>query len=43
MSANEMFFGNVIDQLANAALLDVSTLESIAADIDSKLESLQEK
>lgn len=40
-SADEMFFGNVIDQLASAALLDMSTLESLAATIDSKLQSLE--
>ena len=37
-----MFFGNVLDQLSSAALLDVTTLESIAADVDAKVESLQE-
>ena len=38
-----MFFGNVLDQLSSAALLDVATLESIAADVDAKVESLQER
>lgn len=41
-SAWEMFFGNVLDQLSTASLLDVATLESIAADVDAKVESLQE-
>lgn len=39
----EIFFGNVLDQLSSAALIDASTLESIAADVDSKVERLQER
>ncbi|XP_065071266.1 uncharacterized protein KIAA0825-like isoform X2 [Rhopilema esculentum] len=42
-SSNEMFFGNVLEQLESAALLDVSSLEAIAADIDLKLENLKER
>ena len=42
-SSNEMFFGNVLEQLGSAALLDVSSLEAIAADIDLKLENLKER
>ena len=41
-SSWEMFFGNVLDQLSSAALLDLPTLESIAADVDAKVEQLQE-
>ena len=37
-----MFFGNVLDQLSSAALLDLTTLESIAVDVDAKVEQLQE-
>ncbi len=40
-SADEMLFGNILDQLASAALLDIDALESIKATIDDKLESLQ--